>query len=278
MKLYVNGETIDPKEVELEIHKLRPEYEQTFAQMGKEEREKQLFEWAQENVVERTLLYQAAKGKLDTIADEKVEKIVEDIKKKNADSKELDISDLKIKIRHQLALETMLFEVSEKAQGPTDEQIEEYYNEHIERFMIPEHIRVSHIVKHPGPFCPLAKCKEIMEQVQTEINNGKSFESIVGVYSDCPDKGGDLGWISRGKMVEEFEDVVFNLGENQLSNVFETRFGFHIAKVYARKAPEKRSLEDVKEGISKHLHEETRTEALEAYIDHLKDNAEIRSE
>ena len=105
--------------------------------------------------------------------------------------------------------------------------------------------------------------------------NGASFESVVDKYTDCSDSGGDLGFVSRGQMVEEFEDVVFNLGEGQISDVFRSRFGFHIAKVYTRNPATMLSLDEVKDQVTEELREQMRSEAIDKFIDGLRSKAKI---
>ena len=98
---------------------------------------------------------------------------------------------------------------------------------------------------------------------------------LVDKYTDCADNGGDLGFIMKGQMVEEFEDVVFNLGIGQSSDIFRTRFGFHIAKVYAREPEGVAGLEDVKDRITETLEEQTRGKAIDDFVDSLRDKAKI---
>jgi parvulin-like peptidyl-prolyl isomerase len=76
-------------------------------------------------------------------------------------------------------------------------------------------------------------------------------------------------------MVEEFEDVVFNLGAGEVSDVFRTRFGFHIAKVYDRKPAVVPELEEVKGEIVDTLEKQMREEAIDEFIDGLKNKAKI---
>ena len=98
---------------------------------------------------------------------------------------------------------------------------------------------------------------------------------LVDKYTDCADNGGDLGFIMKGQMVEEFEDVVFNLGIGRRSDIFRTRFGFHIAKVYAREPEGVASLEDVTEKITETLEEQMRGKAIDDFVDSLRDKAKI---
>ena len=76
-------------------------------------------------------------------------------------------------------------------------------------------------------------------------------------------------------MVEEFEDVVFNLGVGQASDIFRTRFGFHIAKVYDRKPPVIPELKEVKHQITDTLIEQAKSKAIDDFIDKLKSKAKI---
>ena len=76
-------------------------------------------------------------------------------------------------------------------------------------------------------------------------------------------------------MVEEFEDVVFNLGLNQLSGVFRTRFGFHIAKLYDRKPQTLQTLDQAKDHITRELKDQMQGNVLYQLVDRLKAEAKI---
>jgi len=141
--------------------------------------------------------------------------------------------------------------------------------------MTPEQIRVAHIVKHIDGKTDGATAREMIQKAHDELKNGGVFESLAATYSDCPENGGDLGYITRGQMVEEFEDVVFNLGVNDTSDVFQTRFGYHIAKLYDRKPSGIAELKDVEEQIIAALKEKMSDEAVERFVDELKSTAKI---
>lgn len=65
------------------------------------------------------------------------------------------------------------------------------------------------------------------------IKEPEKFAAIAGQINEDATKfvGGDLGWFSLGDMVPEFEAVVLNLKAGELSEVFESRFGFHLVKL-----------------------------------------------
>ena len=81
--------------------------------------------------------------------------------------------------------------------------------------------------------------------------------------------------IPRVEVVEEFEDVVFKLGVGQISDVFRTRFGYHIAKVYNHTPATIPDLEHVKAKVASELAEKLRDEALGNYLDGLVGQATI---
>jgi len=169
----------------------------------------------------------------------------------------------------------MLQDVCKDIPGPSEKAVLEFYNENKEQFKSAEQVRVGHIVKHINWQTDEATAHNIIRKAQDELKNGAVFETLVAKYSDCPDNGGDLGYITKGQMVEEFEDVVFNLGVNQVSNVFRTRFGFHIARLYDRKPAVIPALKEVKEHVVSELKEQMRNKAIDEFVDRLKSKAKI---
>jgi parvulin-like peptidyl-prolyl isomerase len=107
------------------------------------------------------------------------------------------------------------------------------------------------------------------------LRKGMPFEAVVEKYTDYMDTDSDIGYITRGEMAEEFEDVVFNLDVGQVSDIFRTRFGFHIAKVYDRTEKVVLSLEEVKVQIREELKKQSQEKAGEQFIDKLRSTAKI---
>ena len=133
---------------------------------------------------------------------------------------------------------------------------------------------MAHIVKYVNWQTDEETAYNAIKEAQDELKNA-SFEMVVDKHTDCADNGGDLGYITRGQMVEEFEDVVFNLGSGDVSDIFRSRFGFHIAKVYDRRPSEVADLKEVKEQIINTLQEQMRSKTIDEYIDSLKEKAKI---
>jgi len=282
MALVINGERIDDSEIQQEAERLRPRYEEVFAEKDPAEREAQLQEWSRDNVIERVLLRQEAKNAGAAIPPEQIEEAFKQLRQQydsdEALHKALDVdSDEKVRqtIELQMKTERKIGEVYAKAPKPSEEQIREYYEENKDKFRSDEQIHVAHIVKYGNWQTDEDTAMQTMRQAHDQIRSGAPFETVVGKYTDCADSGGDLGYVMRGQMVEEFEDVVFNLSPGQVSDVFRTRFGFHIAKVYDRRPPSIPALKDVKKQVTSEVQEQLREQALGDYLDALRAKATI---
>ena len=106
---------------------------------------------------------------------------------------------------------------------------------------------------------------------------GGDFAELAKQFSDCPSssRGGDLGYFSRGKMVKPFEDAAFALKIGEMSNVVETKFGYHVIKVTDKKPESVTEFDKEKEKLSNYLKREKIQKAVEEYVAKLKQTAKI---
>lgn len=120
-----------------------------------------------------------------------------------------------------------------------DSELATYYDEHSQDFTQENAIRASFVT---FPKTPSARDEKNIEteihRVRVEIEKGGDFAELAQDYSEDPGSarnGGDLGFFGRGQMVKAFEDTAFSLQPGQLSQPFQTQFGWHILKVEDRR-------------------------------------------
>jgi parvulin-like peptidyl-prolyl isomerase len=282
MALIVNGEKIEDSAIQQEVERLRPDYERVFTDQEAEEREAQLLDWSRENVIEKILINQEAEKNGDKIPPDQVQTALAKLKEQYEQPEQLykdfnaeNDEQIKKDIEKQMRIEQRIGQVCKDLPKPSQAAIKKYYEENQEQFKSGERARVAHIVKYVNWQTDERTAYEAISQAYEELKSGVAFETVVDKHTDCADSGGDLGFVMKGQMVEEFEDVVFNLGAGQTSDIFRTRFGFHIAKVYTREPAAVASLEDVKDRITELLKEQMRSEVIDKFIDGLKSEAKI---
>lgn len=272
MAYFVNGNEVNEELVKSEMERLRPEYEVAFRDMEPDKREEQLYEWSKENVIEHLLLRDVAAKKFPDIAEKDIEEACQKIKQNNA-IKEQDAEQFKAQIKTQIQIDKLISHITLDLPEPKEKEVEKYYKQNIDRFTIPQMVHAAHIVLHLSPEISEDKQKKELEKVLKQVKEGADFNQLAGKYSDCPDNGGDLGYFARGKMVQEFENVVFSLEVGQVSDIFKTQFGYHIAKVLDHKSELPCEIEQVRELIIKELSKEKEQKAIIKFIDNEKSKA-----
>ncbi|TFW15014.1 molecular chaperone SurA [Massilia arenosa] len=101
-----------------------------------------------------------------------------------------------------------------------------------------EQTHARHILIKPTPTLSAADARKKLAEIKAKIESKQAtFEEMAKQFStdNTAQKGGDLGWLSPGDTVPEFETVMNTLRPGQLSDVVESPFGLHIVEVLERK-------------------------------------------
>ena len=271
MAILVNGERIEEEAVRQEAERMRPDYEKAFAGEAVPERERRLQQWARENLIERRLLERAAGADARPVPPADVETALAQAGRPSAPADDPFRAEVELGLRARRLLE----EAGRVALPPTDEAVRAFYQEHQEEFTLPERVHAGHIVKHVTPCKPPEVAEAALRQVHAQLQAGADFAELAAQHSDCPDNGGDLGWFARGQMVEEFEKAVFAMKPGQVSDIFATRYGFHIVKVFDVRPAGVAGLSEAEGPIRARLEAEARNAAIEAYLDGLREKAKV---
>lgn len=177
---------------------------------------------------------------------------------------------------------TKLFESLCKGSEASDEAVAKFYEEHPEYFETPEQVRASHIlvsVADKTNETAKAEARAKIEGLLKQVREGADFAELAKANSDCPSKerGGDLGMFGHGQMVPEFDKAAFALATNEVSDVVETSFGFHIIKLTERQEAGKMPFDEVAPMIRKNLDSQAKNEIVEGYVESLTKKLEYKA-
>ena len=142
---------------------------------------------------------------------------------------------------------------SEPSGTVAEGQARNIYKAKPERFQAPVPVQVRHILIAGTEGASRAQAEKLLE----EIKGGADFAQLAKERSADPgsaSKGGDLGLFARGRMVPEFDEAAFALKQpGDISGIVETKFGFHILKLDARRPAGIRTYEEVREELIKEV-------------------------
>ncbi|OQA55087.1 MAG: Foldase protein PrsA 1 precursor [Candidatus Omnitrophica bacterium ADurb.Bin277] len=181
---------------------------------------------------------------------------------------------LDIRIRKLMAMETA------GLSKPSKTDIERFYEEHRERFVIGRTVHVRHILLalNPGEEAASRQAKKKkIEEIRSRLTAGEDFAELAALYSDCPskEKGGDLGLIKIGQTVRPFEKAAFSQEVMAIGEVVSTEYGHHIIQVIESHPEKVMALSEVRDRIAEYLAKQNEMDAFAALNDRLRKKAVI---
>jgi peptidyl-prolyl cis-trans isomerase C len=242
-----------------------------------------------ENLINRELLYQETQHKGIKIDEATINEQVMALKKRFPSEAEfksalakanLSETAIKTQIVRGLAIEQLIGTYVSKKVTVTGQEIKAFYENHPNLFKQPEQVRASHILIKVDPQADAgkrAKAQKKIKEILKKLQKGEDFATLAKTLSECPSKakGGDLGYFSRGRMVKSFEDVAFALKPNEVSEIVETKFGYHLIKVVDKKPEMTTTFEDVKDKLGHYLKQQKVQKEVSSYVSELKEKANV---
>lgn len=140
------------------------------------------------------------------------------------------------------ALRELYFDKVIKA-SVSDAEARTLYDTQVKKLKPEEEVQASHI---------LVESEAAAKEIKEKLKNGGDFAALAKENSKDPgskDNGGDLGFFTRGQMVPQFEEVVFNLNKGDVSDPVQTQFGWHIIKVLDKRMKAPPAFDVVKDRI-----------------------------
>ncbi len=284
MALIINGFTIGDEAIRRETERMAPEVQKQFPWLDPIAQKLQAEDMAKDRFIEHRLLFEEAQKRIQDLPSHAIDAEYQKIAKKHGGEKKFlktfkidrkDVPNVKREIADDLRFQRFLDTLRQQVAAPTDEELKARYRKDEAQFKHPDQYKAAHIVFHTNNGQDSEEAKRKIEDAKRRLDAGESFEAIADEDSDCPGKGGDLGWFPEGHMVEEFEKVVFKLEIGAVSDVFETPFGFHIARLDERKTGVVEPFEKVSQSIKEVIANEKRDALFKEHLDVLKANATI---
>lgn len=238
---------------------------------------------ALEILINNELLYQESqksKIKNDKEADnDQLGNIIKQFSdKKEKTSGKNSVSDLHV--RKIIEIKQFIDNKFAKDISVSDMEIKTFYNSNPAYFKQPEKVHARHILIKFDPKSSeskKAKARKTIEDIKQKLKQGEDFAALAEKYSQCPSsaKGGDLGFFGPAQMVKPFEDAAFALKPGEISDIVETRFGYHLIKVEGKKPETIVAFVDAKNKIVNYLKQEKINHKVYQYVEKLKEKATV---
>lgn len=272
----VNGEVIYASDLEREITAIARQYGIDLNSEQGRQQQAEIQRVVLDQMIEQRLILQEARRRNALAGDPQVDTAIEEIRKNFPSQGEFDMalaqrgltmSDLRERLRTNLTVQNLQAQVSKAA--VSEEEIGKFYQENRREFDRPEQVRVRHI---------LVESEAEARFVLARLSRGEKFEELARQLSKDPgsrEQGGDLGFVSRGQLVPEFERAAFALAPGQVSGIVRTQYGFHVIQGVTRQAAQPGTLADAREQIRRQLLGRKQEADFTAWLKQVKESAKI---
>ncbi len=246
---------------------------------------KRMVQQTANRLVEKELLLRHAKKAGVNIKDAEVDSMItryaqqqsgyDDIKEFLAE-KEIDYDYFWQDVKAGMLIDNYLAQIVLEKRTVTEEEILLAY----QKFSRDTLVSVQHILllTRDKSDNEISQIKSKMASVLKKAREGADFGDLARKYSEDPgskEKGGLYENFGRGVMVKPFEKAAFNIPVGEISDIVETRYGYHILKVLERGVNEK-PLEEVREQLEDSIRKKSANEIRQQHVQELKEEADFQ--
>lgn len=273
----VNGEVIYASALSGEVTAIALQYGIDVKSKEGEKQRGEITRVVLDQMIEQRLILQKARQVNALATDAQIDAQLAEIKRNfpsEADfqgalaQRGLTVNALRDRLRTNITVQNLVGKVT--SVSVTDAEVEQYFRQHRREYDQPEQVRASHILLESD-----AEARFVLAR----LRRGDKFEDLARQYSKDPgskEQSGDLGFVSRGQLVGEFEKAAFTLRPGQVSGIVKTQFGYHLIKVTGRKDPQPANLAQVRDQIRAQLLSKKREAAFQAWLKRIKAQAKIK--
>jgi foldase protein PrsA len=174
------------------------------------------------------------------------------------------VSDLLLRVKLNLMSSKIQQKIVKSKSKVTHAQIQKYYNDHKQRFEVPEKRSVELI---------LTKTEAAASKAKGEIASGKSFASVAKAVSIDPvskSRGGLLPEVVRGQQEQALSNAIFSAKANVLTGPVHTPFGYYVFQVTGATAGSAQALAAAESSVRSQLVATQQQEALKKFVENFK--------
>ncbi|MBU6433014.1 MAG: peptidylprolyl isomerase [Nitrospirae bacterium] len=228
------------------------------------------------SMIERKLQLQEAKTRGVEVTDQEVRQAVQNMKQQGETVDEANPAYMK-NVREQLTLLKVVDREVRSGVMVADSDMKRYFQEHRDRFALPEEYTLSQIHIQARSPDDTAEAKEKAREVMALLKQGESFEDLALRFSDGPNasRGGRLGLVRQGELLPGIERAIANLVPGGISDMIETSEGFHIVRLEDKKPKQFRPYEEVRIEIQGLVFRQKTEDVFQAWLADLKNKAYI---
>lgn len=288
--LSCDGTEYSTSQVMEAIDELAVEFSRQMSPQQMAQKTTLLFKPAVDRLISQQLIAKAASDEKVEVKDEAVQEKVDDLAEQfpskeafeqQMSQRGMSMDKLKDIFHRQMLLDAVMAAKNGEMKTPTDEEIQAFYKENASSFEQEEQVRASHILLKTDAGTTAEKKAELkkqLEKIASDIKAGNiTFAEAAKKHSECPSapRGGDLSYFGKGQMVKPFETAAFAAKKDEVTDIVETQFGYHIIQVTDKKEAGKIALDEVNDQIKEHLMQEKKQNAYEEFLQNARKEAEI---
>ncbi len=283
MPISVNGEPVDQELINQEFSQIKSWHEQK-SQVSCCERDDEFLAQAKENIIGRVLLNQKAQTSIPDLTDPEIDQALDQLKKDYGGEAQFfantgvtpdDMGTVRQQISLNGKVDKLVKQICQTEEAVSEEVLRDFYQQNIELYTTEGRVKAMHIYKSLRQTEDKGALFQECCQRRKALIEGADFVEVAKEFSDKPEEEIDLGWFKRGELMDEFEFVTFSMQVDEISPVFSSYHGFHIAKVTATEPAQAQTFETVREKVLEEYRLEHQNKDLKVYIDQLRKDASI---
>ncbi len=276
--LFVNGEAVAPELIEGEFRAIKSHAE-SLGNISCCERDPEFRSQARDNVVARVLLNQESHRRALDVTEDEIGAALARIEEEHGGREALltalglhpcQIAEVRADIANGLRVEKTLRACLGPLPEPTEDEVRAFYESHVDDYLSEEEVRATHLFKQIERSEDRQRIYDELRELRRRARAGEDFARLAHDHTDKEDKLTDLGWFKQRDFMDEFSTIVFSLEENEMSPVFTSYFGLHLAQCTGRRAPAPRPFEEVRDEVRQRIISDDQQAKSRLLVDELK--------